>query len=449
MNGIAPCSRQVFCSAGRVSSTWMLAPPFAVTCPVRVGDRQSVEPSFVVTGLSPTGPSRVPCQRQPLFSRYGRRAAAKVSSPRTRSMQQEGERNTRANPSRGPSQTLHLQPPVSMPSDLRVGCGDYKRRSADARRRGFLAGKEPRARAGKRALPQGVFSVAPDGPRMVPSNQPFPRRIKMLTKTRATIIALVASAGFATAAVAPAVSSAQKIDSGTHAATCEVRRLTYELWMNSRKTRSPTGSMTSPPSTPNRRRPQRTPQARKAAAGPRPRWPTSSRCPSRSPSRLRASRRRARSESAATHPADVGRAGGPAPIDYRQGRMQIPALQEETYARFRDHQSVGDRGLGRRASPGIEGRFGRKHLDSRDLGISHFRYDANVRSPMAHGHREQEEAYIVVAGSGRVLLDDECVDLRQWDVVRVAPEVVRASRPARTGWRSSPSAAPSRRTATA
>lgn len=52
----------------------------------------------------------------------------------------------------------------------------------------------------------------------------------MLTKTRATIIALVASAGFATAAVAPAVSSAQKIDSGTHAATCEVRRLTYELW---------------------------------------------------------------------------------------------------------------------------------------------------------------------------------------------------------------------------
>jgi mannose-6-phosphate isomerase-like protein (cupin superfamily) len=82
--------------------------------------------------------------------------------------------------------------------------------------------------------------------------------------------------------------------------------------------------------------------------------------------------------------------------------------------------SVGDR------APGIEGRFARKYLDSRDLGISHFRYDANLRSPMAHSHQEQEEAYVVVAGSGRVLLDDECVDLRQWDVVRVAPEVVRA-----------------------
>jgi mannose-6-phosphate isomerase-like protein (cupin superfamily) len=81
--------------------------------------------------------------------------------------------------------------------------------------------------------------------------------------------------------------------------------------------------------------------------------------------------------------------------------------------------SVGDR------APGVEGRFGRKHLDSRDLGVSHFRYAPNLRSPMAHSHREQEEAYVVVAGSGRVLLDDDVLELRQWDVVRVAPEVVR------------------------
>jgi quercetin dioxygenase-like cupin family protein len=81
--------------------------------------------------------------------------------------------------------------------------------------------------------------------------------------------------------------------------------------------------------------------------------------------------------------------------------------------------------MGERA-PGIEGRFGRKHLDSRDLGVSLFRYTANLRSPFAHSHREQEEAYVVVAGSGRVLLDDEVHELRQWDLLRVAPEVVRA-----------------------
>src|SRR6476659_7247569 len=81
---------------------------------------------------------------------------------------------------------------------------------------------------------------------------------------------------------------------------------------------------------------------------------------------------------------------------------------------------VGDR------APGVDGRFARKHLSSRDLGVSLFRYEANLRSAMAHSHREQEEAYVVVGGSGRVLLDGEIRDLQRWDVLRVAPEVVRA-----------------------
>jgi mannose-6-phosphate isomerase-like protein (cupin superfamily) len=82
--------------------------------------------------------------------------------------------------------------------------------------------------------------------------------------------------------------------------------------------------------------------------------------------------------------------------------------------------SMGDR------APGVELRFGRKHLDSRDLGVSLVRYQPSVRGEFAHSHREQEEAYVVVAGSGRILLDDDVLELRQWDVVRVAPEVARA-----------------------
>ena len=77
-------------------------------------------------------------------------------------------------------------------------------------------------------------------------------------------------------------------------------------------------------------------------------------------------------------------------------------------------------------APGIEGGFARKHMDSRDLGISLWRYAPNVRSKTAHSHREQEEAYLVIRGSGRILLDDEVQELREWDVVRVSPEVVRA-----------------------
>jgi mannose-6-phosphate isomerase-like protein (cupin superfamily) len=75
---------------------------------------------------------------------------------------------------------------------------------------------------------------------------------------------------------------------------------------------------------------------------------------------------------------------------------------------------------------GLEVRMGRNQMESRDVGVSLFRYGPNVRNPMSHQHREQEEAYLIVSGSGRVRLDDEIKDVRQWDVIRVAPEVVRA-----------------------
>jgi mannose-6-phosphate isomerase-like protein (cupin superfamily) len=75
---------------------------------------------------------------------------------------------------------------------------------------------------------------------------------------------------------------------------------------------------------------------------------------------------------------------------------------------------------------GLEGRFGRSAMGSRDIGVSHWRYGPDVQNPTGHKHREQEEAYLVIAGSGRILLDGEVRELRQWDLVRVAPEVVRA-----------------------
>ncbi|HEY5053184.1 MAG TPA: hypothetical protein VII45_07210 [Solirubrobacterales bacterium] len=78
------------------------------------------------------------------------------------------------------------------------------------------------------------------------------------------------------------------------------------------------------------------------------------------------------------------------------------------------------------APPGLEGRLARSYLDSEHLGVSYFRYEPGVRTPFGHSHGEQEEAYVVVAGSGRARLDEEVVELRRWDVLRVAPRVVRA-----------------------
>jgi mannose-6-phosphate isomerase-like protein (cupin superfamily) len=77
------------------------------------------------------------------------------------------------------------------------------------------------------------------------------------------------------------------------------------------------------------------------------------------------------------------------------------------------------------AGESLEARFGRKHLDSDHLGVSYFRYGPGFRAPYGHRHREQEEAYVVVGGSGRIRLDDEVIDLRRWDCVRVAAPVVR------------------------
>ena len=74
----------------------------------------------------------------------------------------------------------------------------------------------------------------------------------------------------------------------------------------------------------------------------------------------------------------------------------------------------------------IQWRFAREALDSPELGISRFTYEAGARMPWGHRHRVQEEAYVVVAGSGRAKLDDEIVELAVWDVLRVAPAVARS-----------------------
>jgi mannose-6-phosphate isomerase-like protein (cupin superfamily) len=99
----------------------------------------------------------------------------------------------------------------------------------------------------------------------------------------------------------------------------------------------------------------------------------------------------------------------------------VPPMSDYTIKNLMD---VEDMAAGRGYD--LEARFARSHIDSDHLGVSFFHYGPGVRPPYGHRHREQEEAYVVVGGSGRVRLDDEILDLKQWDVVRVAPAVVRA-----------------------
>jgi quercetin dioxygenase-like cupin family protein len=74
----------------------------------------------------------------------------------------------------------------------------------------------------------------------------------------------------------------------------------------------------------------------------------------------------------------------------------------------------------------MQWRFARTALHSPELGVSRFTFEPGSRMPWGHRHREQQEAYVVVAGSGRAKLDHEVVELAAWDVLRVAPAVVRS-----------------------
>jgi len=76
-------------------------------------------------------------------------------------------------------------------------------------------------------------------------------------------------------------------------------------------------------------------------------------------------------------------------------------------------------------SPGLEARFPRDLLDSEAAGISYQRLAPNFRIPFGHKHKRQEEVYVLVSGSGRVKLDDDVRDIKQWDVVRVARKTMR------------------------
>ncbi len=72
-------------------------------------------------------------------------------------------------------------------------------------------------------------------------------------------------------------------------------------------------------------------------------------------------------------------------------------------------------------APDLEFRLATKALELEQSGLSYQRVPPGTRFPYGHRHRKQEEVYVVVGGSGRMKLDDEIVEIRQWDAVRVPP----------------------------
>ncbi len=73
-----------------------------------------------------------------------------------------------------------------------------------------------------------------------------------------------------------------------------------------------------------------------------------------------------------------------------------------------------------------EARFPFEAMGLSQASFSHHRIRPGKRQAFGHQHDQAEEVYMVIAGTGRVKLDEEILELRSHDVLRVSPSIIRA-----------------------
>jgi len=73
----------------------------------------------------------------------------------------------------------------------------------------------------------------------------------------------------------------------------------------------------------------------------------------------------------------------------------------------------------------LEARMARVPLELEHSGVSYQRLSPGFRQPFGHTHKTQEEVFVVISGSVRAKLDDEVVELRPFDALRVHKDTMR------------------------
>jgi mannose-6-phosphate isomerase-like protein (cupin superfamily) len=73
----------------------------------------------------------------------------------------------------------------------------------------------------------------------------------------------------------------------------------------------------------------------------------------------------------------------------------------------------------------MEFRSARVPLELENSGLSYLRVDPNYRVPFGHKHNVQEEVYVILSGSARLKLDDEVIELKPLDAVRIHKDTMR------------------------
>jgi gentisate 1,2-dioxygenase len=84
-------------------------------------------------------------------------------------------------------------------------------------------------------------------------------------------------------------------------------------------------------------------------------------------------------------------------------------------------EDLDDLGSNFDGDPGLEFRAPTKALGLERSGLTYQRVPAGVRFPYGRTPKTQEEIYVVMRGGGRMAVDDEMIELREWDAVRVPP----------------------------
>lgn len=73
----------------------------------------------------------------------------------------------------------------------------------------------------------------------------------------------------------------------------------------------------------------------------------------------------------------------------------------------------------------IEARFAREDLGLEKTGMTHFTLAPDFRVPFGHKHGEHEEVYVVLSGSARIKIEEEILELAQWDAISVPGSAMR------------------------
>lgn len=73
----------------------------------------------------------------------------------------------------------------------------------------------------------------------------------------------------------------------------------------------------------------------------------------------------------------------------------------------------------------LDARFARTALGGETLGLSLMKLAPNFRIPFGHKHAGQEEVYVVLSGSARIKVEDEIVELVEWDAIRFDKNTMR------------------------